>query len=65
MEELQGSVDDWLISLSSLPGEVGALLAATPQGQDARGYAHTLREICQQPITWIETAWCASCPAIR
>jgi tagatose-6-phosphate ketose/aldose isomerase len=56
MEELQGSVDDWLVSLSSLPGEVGALLAATPQGQDARGYTHTLREICQQPITWIETA---------
>ena len=56
MEELHGSVDDWLVSLASLPGEVGGLLAATPQEQDARGYAHTLREICQQPITWIETA---------
>lgn len=56
MEELHGSVDDWLSSLASLPGEVGALLAAPPADQDRRGYAHTLREICQQPITWIETA---------
>jgi tagatose-6-phosphate ketose/aldose isomerase len=56
MEELHGSVDDWLVSLASLPGEVGALLAATAVDQDRLGYAHTLREICQQPITWIETA---------
>ena len=56
MEELHGSVDDWLGSLASLPGEVGSLLAASPVGQDGHGYAHTLREICQQPITWIETA---------
>jgi tagatose-6-phosphate ketose/aldose isomerase len=55
MEELNGSVDDWLASLASLPGEVGALLAASPVEQDRRGYAHTLREICQQPITWMET----------
>ena len=56
MEELHGSVDDWLISLAALPGEVGALLAASSREQDGRGFAHTLREICQQPITWIETA---------
>jgi len=56
MEELQGSIDDWLASLASLPGEVGALLAASPVDQEGVGYAHTLREICQQPITWIETA---------
>jgi tagatose-6-phosphate ketose/aldose isomerase len=56
MEELQGSIDDWLASLASLPGEVGGLLAASPAAQDAGGYAHTLREISQQPVTWIETA---------
>jgi D-galactosamine 6-phosphate deaminase/isomerase len=56
MEELHGSVDDWLVSLASLPGEVGVLLAASPMDQDGGGYAHTIREICQQPITWIETA---------
>lgn len=53
MAELDGSIDDWL---ASLPGEVGALLKAPPGDQDRRGYAHTLREICQQPVTWIETA---------
>jgi tagatose-6-phosphate ketose/aldose isomerase len=56
MEELHGSIDDWLASLASLPGEVGALLAGSPAGQEGPGYAHTLREICQQPVTWIETA---------
>src|SRR5512132_3883896 len=56
MEELHGSLDDWLVSLAALPGEIGALLAATPDDQDGRGYSHTLREICQQPVTWIETA---------
>ncbi len=56
MEELHGSVDDWLVLLASLPGEVGALLAAPSDEQDSRGYGHTLREICQQPVTWLETA---------
>lgn len=33
-----------------------AMLRAAPAGeQDVRGYAHTLREILQQPATWIET----------
>jgi tagatose-6-phosphate ketose/aldose isomerase len=56
MEELHGSIDDWLVSLASLPGEIGTLLAASPAHQAERGYAYTLREICQQPITWVETA---------
>jgi tagatose-6-phosphate ketose/aldose isomerase len=56
MEELRGSVDDFLVTLASLPGEVGALLAARPADQERLGYVHTLREICQQPITWLETS---------
>jgi tagatose-6-phosphate ketose/aldose isomerase len=56
MEELARTVDDWLVSLAAAPGGVGALLAASPVERDGGGYAHTLREICQQPITWIETA---------
>jgi tagatose-6-phosphate ketose/aldose isomerase len=56
MQELNGSVDDWLISLASRPGEIGALLAAPPAAQEGRGYRHTLREICQQPVIWLETA---------
>jgi len=51
MEALHGSVDDWLALLASLPGEIGDLLAAPATQQDGRGYRHTLREICQQPVT--------------
>jgi tagatose-6-phosphate ketose/aldose isomerase len=56
MEELPRSVDDWLVSLAAAPGGVGALLAASPGERDGGGYTHTLREICQQPVTWVETA---------
>lgn len=56
MKELNGSVDDWLRSLASLPGELGSLLSAPSLGQDGNGYGHTLREIGQQPVTWLETA---------
>jgi tagatose-6-phosphate ketose/aldose isomerase len=49
------SVDAWLDRLRG-QGEVGALLAPSRDAQVARGYGHTLREICQQPVTWTETA---------
>jgi tagatose-6-phosphate ketose/aldose isomerase len=50
------SVDDWLRLLASAGGDVGTLLAASADEQSRRGYLHTLREIAQQPYTWIETA---------
>ena len=50
------SVDDWLRLLASAGGDVGTLLAAPADEQSRRGYLHTLREIAQQPYTWIETA---------
>jgi tagatose-6-phosphate ketose/aldose isomerase len=53
---LQGTVGDWLDWLASRASELGALLAASPAVRERRGYDHTLREICQQPATWIETA---------
>ena len=52
---LPSSVDAWLASLSG-KGALGALLSASPEEQALRGYAHTLREIAQQPVTWIDTA---------
>jgi len=52
---LPSSVDEWLASLSS-PGALGTLLSLSPEEQLRRGYGHTLREIAQQPVTWIETA---------
>jgi tagatose-6-phosphate ketose/aldose isomerase len=53
---LRGPVDDWLALAGSRATEIGQLLAATPEEQDRRGYRHTLREIVQQPLTWLETA---------
>jgi tagatose-6-phosphate ketose/aldose isomerase len=53
---LRGSVDAWLAFLGTRVPEIGHLLAAGPDEQDRRGYRHTLREICQQPLTWLETA---------
>jgi tagatose-6-phosphate ketose/aldose isomerase len=50
------SVDEWLAALASVPGEIGTLLRPAWAEQLERGYGHTLREICQQPITWLETA---------
>ncbi|WP_394820702.1 SIS domain-containing protein [Pendulispora albinea] len=36
--------------------EMGALLSPAESDRQDAGYAHTLREIAQQPITWLETA---------
>ena len=48
-------MDEWLVSLSG-QGALGVLLSSSPEEQVRRGYGHTLREIAQQPVTWIETA---------
>ena len=53
---LQTSVDDWLRLVAGTGSELGTLLAQPPEEQGRRGHLHTLREITQQPYTWIETA---------
>jgi len=45
-------IQAWLQSLAGTRGNFPALLA----GGDSGGFGHTLREICQQPATWTETA---------
>ena len=52
---LPASVDEWLAALASVPGELGALLRPSWTEQLEHGYGHTLREIGQQPLTWLET----------
>ena len=52
---MNGTVDEWLAALAG-PGALGGLLGTPREEQLRRGYGHTLREIVQQPITWIETA---------
>ena len=49
------SVDEFLASLAGASA-LGALLGHPAEEQVRQGYAHTLREIAQQPVTWIETA---------
>jgi tagatose-6-phosphate ketose/aldose isomerase len=46
----------WLEQLAiSHPG-AAEILSKSPEEQRSAGYFHTLREICQQPSTWIKTA---------
>jgi len=51
---LPSSVDEWLASLAGR-GALGELLGVSGEEQLRRGYGHTLREIGQQPVTWLET----------
>jgi len=53
---IPASVDEWLAALASAPGEFGTLLRTPWAEQLERGYGHTIREVGQQPVTWIETA---------
>ena len=46
----------WLDALSGAEPKVAEILSRSPEEQLKRGYYHTLREICQQPPTWINTA---------
>lgn len=53
---LSREIDDWLLELrQSCPDGLASLLVE-PDRQKAQGYYHTLREICQQPLTWSNTA---------
>jgi tagatose-6-phosphate ketose/aldose isomerase len=47
---------DWLQLLSKSQPIAAEMLAKDPEDQRRLGYVHTLREICQQPWTWIRTA---------
>jgi tagatose-6-phosphate ketose/aldose isomerase len=53
---LSGPLDSWLAFLSATGTEIGKLLAGPPGEQHDAGYRHTLREISQQPVTWLKTA---------
>src|SRR5882724_10309134 len=47
---------DSLQKLAGMQNSVGALQARSVEEQQRLGYWHTLREICQQPSTWVGTA---------
>ncbi len=46
----------WLEVLCKSQPILGEMLSRGPEEQRRLGYFHTLREICQQPSTWIHTA---------
>src|ERR1035437_5988303 len=46
---------DWRQTLSKSQPIAAEMLARSPEEQHRLGYFHTLREICQQPSTWIRT----------
>jgi tagatose-6-phosphate ketose/aldose isomerase len=46
----------WLEELGRFQPVLAEMLARRPEEQQRMGYFHTLREICQQPATWIHTA---------
>jgi tagatose-6-phosphate ketose/aldose isomerase len=47
---------DWLRDVCGRQPEAVKLLGASAEEQHRRGYFHTLREILQQPSSWIQTA---------
>ena len=53
---LPPTLDGQLARLSAAVPAIGSLLEQDLDSQRARGYFHTLREIAQQPLTWMATA---------
>jgi tagatose-6-phosphate ketose/aldose isomerase len=56
MTALNFELVEWLQELAGEVPVMGQLLSRSEADQLEAGYYHTLREICQQPITWKETA---------
>src|SRR6266566_2037462 len=65
MPTLSSAEPEWLRTLSNNQPKAEELLARTAEEQRRLGYFHTLREICQQPATWMQTcALMLSCSPI-
>src|SRR6266849_7534878 len=46
---------DWQLRLTNQQKRASLLFGRTDAEQERLGYFHTLREICQQPWTWLRT----------
>jgi tagatose-6-phosphate ketose/aldose isomerase len=46
---------EWLRAMAQRQPKLAAFLSASVEDQRRLGYFHTLREICQQPSTWLRT----------
>jgi tagatose-6-phosphate ketose/aldose isomerase len=47
---------DWQVALAQYQSNAEELFGRTEADQERLGYFHTLREICQQPWTWLQTS---------
>src|SRR5437764_14958082 len=56
MSSQYSSEQSWLVELGRFQPVAYEMLARDPQEQQQLGYFHTLREVRQQPATWIRTA---------
>ncbi len=56
MSTVSFSESEWLRALAEHQASLAELLAESPEEQRRLGYFHTLREICQQPSAWLQTA---------
>jgi len=56
MSDFQSQLNAWLAKLAAAQPRARHLLSVSPEIQQKEGYFHTLREICQQPISWPATA---------
>jgi tagatose-6-phosphate ketose/aldose isomerase len=61
--DAEGRIADWLQTLGNRVPALGVMLGRSTSDQLELGYYHTLREICQQPITWPATAGLAASSA--
>lgn len=53
---LKDGLETWLHEISSASSAVARLMDRGEAEQRRAGYFHTLREICQQPLLWTDTA---------
>ncbi len=56
MAEFEQELITWRRHVSSQVPVIGELLDATEDERTKGGYSHTIEEIVQQPVTWLDTA---------
>jgi len=54
-EKPREAYEEWFGRVANGSASLGALLRSPEREQRERGYYHTIREICQQPLSWEET----------
>ncbi len=55
MSTVTSPESDWLQGITQQQQRLAELLGKTTEEQQSLGYFHTLREILQQPSTWLQT----------